>query len=526
MEEQRYSYITVEVGGIQRYIFATGKLKEMIGASQIIYSVTTSLLEAVASKCGLERVENAPAKGDNWFLVLQDNAGALRILVANEHKAKAFLLAFSDMVQANYPGLPIFATLVTGVAWSTAGLQLARQEASKAIARKRASSPVTEGMPLQPFAIAARLDGLPAVAVDNNDAAISLLSKAKRSQPLLDAATDRLKRQFDASLAKQLGEGINIAWSDDFTELCKGSERARIALIHMDGNDLGKLFQKKSEAPNGMQKEVSQVVRDMRVLSRLVQKSCEQALCDALSDTVRQDAFTRKRTSGTYMVPVRPLLMGGDDITLIVRADLALTFVDAFVAHFEKTTSSLGEPLSIGVGMVIMPASYPFVKAYTLVEELIENAKKCTAHTTANRPSSIDYLVLTGDVEANLRNLRKRIYTANDGSKLICKPYILSQGWYQQFREEALDVLHRLPRSHTRAALESCRIGKASAKEAYMKLLENLNRKIGGRHDQKLMEADRLQAIFGKDNFFDGDGCTKLTDFIELASYMKEGDHA
>ena len=274
----------------------------------------------------------------------------------------------------------------------------------------------------------------------------------------------------------------------------------------------------------------SSAIRRHSARSSLVQDSNEQAFCEALVATVGADLAENPKNAfgqkGEYVVPVRPLLMGGDDLTLIVRADLGLTLVDAFASAFGRITAQKGETLSVGSGMLIMPASYPFAKAIALVEELMESAKKHTANEKT-RPSSLDYLVLTGDVEADLHSLRQRIYTANDGkSKLTAKPFILSDGWYAQFRKEAHAVLHTLPRSHTRTALEACRMGKAKAKEAYMKLLENLERELGGRHDTRRMTANELRNIFGPDNFFNDEGYTRLTDYIELASYIKEADHA
>ena len=529
MDKSPFVYVAIEVGGIQKYIFATGKLKEMIGASQIVYIVADSLPKEVAKELGLT-AQNEPQEGTGWYLVLQNNAGALRLLMPDMRSANKFMQTFSRMALARFPGLPLFGTATEGVQWSVEGLSEARRKSTDEVNRQRATSPVPAGMLMQPFVQAARLDGLPAVQPDKNDTAISLLSEAKRAPSLLNAATERLKITFNDALATVLPKNTEIVWPDDFALLCNSAERARIALIHIDGNDLGKLFLKKSEEGGGRIRSATESTRAMAALSCLVDESNTQAFLEALVATVKTDlkenAKNRKSPGYDYVVPIRPLLMGGDDLTLIVRADLALPMVDAFVSAFEKITAEKGEALSVGAGMLIMPASYPFAKAISLVEELMENAKKLTANKEGKRPSSLDYLVLTGDVEADLRCLRQRVYTANDGRKLTAKPYILAEGWYARFRKEAWAVLHDLPRSHTRPALEACRMGDSKAREAYTKLLKNLERGLGGRKDARLMKPEELRALFGAESFFDAEGRTRLTDYIELASYIKEADHA
>lgn len=42
-------------------------------------------------------------------------------------------------------------------------------------------------------------------------------------------------------------------------------------------------------------------------------------------------------------IPLRPLVLGGDDITFVVRADLALIFVDAFESYFEEESKKFNQ---------------------------------------------------------------------------------------------------------------------------------------------------------------------------------------
>lgn len=44
----KFGYVVLEVGGIQKYILSTGKLKEMIGGSELIESLSAKYLDDFA----------------------------------------------------------------------------------------------------------------------------------------------------------------------------------------------------------------------------------------------------------------------------------------------------------------------------------------------------------------------------------------------------------------------------------------------------------------------------------------------
>ena len=42
-----------------------------------------------------------------------------------------------------------------------------------------------------------------------------------------------------------------------------------------------------------------------------------------------------------YKYPIRPIILGGDDLTVIIRADLAIPFTECFLREFEQNTKEL-----------------------------------------------------------------------------------------------------------------------------------------------------------------------------------------
>ena len=65
-------------------------------------------------------------------------------------------------------------------------------------------------------------------------------SATRRKEDYLADSRKRLRELICAP------EGVEILWEDDLGKML-GEEKSRVALVHMDGNDLGKLFRKKLE---------------------------------------------------------------------------------------------------------------------------------------------------------------------------------------------------------------------------------------------------------------------------------------
>lgn len=505
------AFVKAEVGGIQNFIGSTGKLKEMIGGSEIVYHICQKeFYEDILREIGCARQAADRDDGSDWHMVLQNNAGTLCLLLPNQEKAKAFLKAYSRKGLEKFPGLPLFGAQAD-MAWDKESWKRARHDADAHISRKRMSSAVASGVPMLPVLRAARLDGLPAVAEehrkDGGAELVSWLSLCKRNPAMLKMSEDRLRSLVETP--------DGVIWANDLEEML-GAKGGKVALIHMDGNDLGKLFSSKLE--ENAHVDLLDGIRAMKKLSEFIEKNNKEAFAHAAKSLLDYICFDN---ASNQVMPLRPLVMGGDDITVIARADIALAFIDLFVNRFESLGAD--EKLSLGVGMVVMDSSYPFAKAFTLVESLLENAKRRTLDMTP-RPSSLDYLVLTEEVENNEQDLRARVYTATDGSLMTAKPLVLDKGTLASFVENGTDVLAALPRSALRQALTACRKGKNSAHTCWLNTRENLKRRLGGRNNVNLMTADSFDALFPQ-NFFqekDGKVFTKLGDYLELERLLPE----
>ena len=548
-----FTYTLVEIGGIQKYILSSGKLKEMIGGSEMIESLGDKC-DDVCRSLGLRAVSR-PDASSCWYVPVQLAAGSLRLVFPGRREARSFLSAFSGRMLEECPGLPLYGTSVD-CEWTPEGIDDAAGRAGKEIAEQRGKT-VLAPKSLWPFSRTAPLDGLPAVAKDGEW--ISAPSRARRNPDLIRSAEARLRALLTKEEAEIGGEplfppDIELLWPTDVDELAGSGEMPRIALLHADGNDFGRIFRSWLQATSAKdgkdRKDPEKMIAARRRLSELVGDCTREAFARALSIAVHEDMARMGAVPRRYAMPVRPLVLGGDDLTVVVKASLAFLFADAYAKAFEQATArrlavlcqesgvkasaDFGtEPLSVGIGLVVMQPGYPFSRAFGMAEQLTESAKRLTAGL-APRPSSIDYLVVTNEVVPDVGEERARTAASLDGRGLglTGKPYLCGgqagEGRFSalgHFLQDAGFVLNRLPAGLLRRALDECRKGEGPAKKAWQKLRENLMRGLGGRFGaQKESELKAMCASFDSvfpGGFFvkprgTGGSCTLLGDYLEL----------
>ena len=523
MEQNRtFQQIMLSVEGIQAYLFSTGKLKEMIGASELTSSFPDDAISFCENVLHLTKATKPSDSGD-WYVIFQKGAGVLRLLLPDRELARRLLDHMSTMQVEKYTGLPLFGACVP-CEWSMEGVKKAYKEAKLAISKKRATQAVAPRS-VWPFCRVAPLDGLPAVTKDQDDRYLSVESMKRRSPQLLTAAKRKFEAQIEGIIAAEPRlQGVRPEYIENIDDMMRDSPVQKIALLHMDGNDLGKLFRSAQERLEGSSPEKQN--EEMLALSNLVDDANHYAFTRAMGCIIKNDLDMRdskkKPVKDVYIVPARPLVLAGDDLTIILRADLSFDFADTYAAAFQDYTEEKGNPMSVGGGMVIMPSGYPFTQAFMMAEELTTNAKKLTCNDKINpRPSSIDYLVITNDVDDQLDALRERSFTARDGSLLTAKPFLCgiprqtltttddaSKLDVSGYRPDAslADVLadaklleEILPSSQLRGAVETCREGRGPALRTWKKLHENLVRGLGGQKKDTLPTFER---IFNEGSFF------------------------
>ena len=107
-------------------------------------------------------------------------------------------------------------------------------------------------------------------------------------------------------------------------------------------------------------------------------------------------------------LPVVPVLVGGDDVTVYTDGRYAIPFAEAYIRHYERLTGEddllkelaviAGAPepgsLTASAGVAIVGRNFPFHIAYDLAEGLVSRGKKLGKKPGASPCSTIDFHVL------------------------------------------------------------------------------------------------------------------------------------
>lgn len=298
----------------------------------------------------------------------------------------------------------------------------------------------------------------PAVDVDDEGSPIG--ASIDRRELARGKAGERLKKLFP------LPE--EHAWSDDVDSLGRTSgEESSLGVIHVDGNGMGTHFA--AATRKGL--------REVKALSTHVNKAGEQTLVAGLQWAAerieqRKLGFELKAPEGEDKVfPVRPVVFGGDDITLLCDGRIALDLAAAMLCAWNKQSK-----FHAAAGVAIVRAHFPFYRAVEHAHALCKQAKRWRKDTLDSDASVLHWSlhresgVLTNDVP---RTARPYVVV---GAPPSGKPW-RSWSW---FRRECVQELKERTTLHTQikglaAALAS---GSDAGRRALSRLLD--------RHDYRL----------------------------------------
>ncbi len=361
---KRYLY-GAAVQGIQDFIFATGKLREIAGASEFVESVCTTIFEEALGRPldDQERIINA--------------AGNIRCIL-NEEDCRKVVRNFPFQVGKQAPGLTISQAVVPfegefdKTPFDTLQKNLDTQR-NKPKATFRTAWMAAER---------SRRTGMAAEGKEGGDY-LSREELLKRN----DADHTRLATYFTDS------EWIPAGIFPTDIEKITGKDDAKdgwMAVIHADGNGLGSQIISMMKDPNLAGKELIETYRDFSL-------KLDEATKHAAKDAFYNAFGYIESYSSRKPIPMRPILLGGDDLTIIIKADKALEFTRCFMQAFEEETvkafadikyEPIKSGLTICAGIAYIKPNYPFHYAVKLADDLCKHAKKIAKNIDANRPPS------------------------------------------------------------------------------------------------------------------------------------------
>ena len=293
------------------------------------------------------------------------------------------------------------------------------------------------------------------------------------------------------------------------------------AIVHVDGNNMGVKFRSCTS------------LIERRRLSREIRRKTEGAVADLLAKIIRMKiagGFDNVLDLGENYLPIRPLIIGGDDVTFFCPAKMAILFTKTLMENLyaetpedapEHLTGKISRRMDACAGIAILPTKYPFFRGYELAEQLCDAAKKSMRELKdANGSSWLDFAILHGEQAPTLDQIRATEYSGACGD--------LHFGPYRVCNEAAP---HKRDRLHNLENLLACtkEFPKVMANNKIKELRGVLQR---GKDDaakflQQLSRRQRhLPDVPDWDNFNKTlwhNGATPYIDAIELMDfYSKE----
>jgi hypothetical protein len=385
-----------EVKGIQRYVFDSGPLRDVVGASDLVAGlvkspVSTSGMDAGDSEHDLIGRVIETARPDVHPEFSRRASGAFCLHLDDKTALDEIRALWRLAVQLRCPGLEMTEGLSEG-----GGKATWEEAAMASVVDARASVP---GIRENGVAALPPAGGPVAQFVGRTGRPATAVSLYADEEVSFDAMTapqrvhaDSLKRDgianrfLNADLHDEQPRYVfprnidrRVQEDEDNPLFPFRGEDTRLAVIHADISGLGQTYQ--------LAGKHARMPEQMLNLSKAIERAVEGAAQTATRQILLP--VTQERQIGSSRVrpvPARPIVLGGDDITIVVRADLALPFTAVLLTEIEKWTEIELEPhraplnvpefLSACAGVAIVGRGQPFLMAHEIAEGLCGMAKR------------------------------------------------------------------------------------------------------------------------------------------------------
>ena len=451
------SLVMLQTNSNQPFIFSSPRLREQIGAS---FEIT--LLSKWVKDKAEELLDTKPLPSSFW---VSDSSGKVIVRFTETDGnptdlAKRLIREVTLRALTDAPGLDVTGVFIEASSGPVDPVDLKRLDRafSEYSLNRR---PAAARFPQFPFLERGSESALPASASlgtlgfsqeslqpDNFDESspLSLPSRVKR----LFASTSR-KRQVDdvqERLAKQ-GKELKQEPPLDPTKLAAAFQDGEefkdaknmlssVGVVHIDGNGVGAIMRDLKHAHDAVKKiaikrpemTIVSEIDDFQSFIMSVNKRLDDVVKDAIAlswyDVQELTPKDAQEPTPKTVVPIVPVLVGGDDVTVYTDGRYAIPFAEAYIDHYEELTKdddllsvlaivAGGKkadaperdhfeiddyiihnpgPLTASAGVAIVGRNFPFHIAYDLAEELVSRGKKLGKKPGTVPCSTINFHVL------------------------------------------------------------------------------------------------------------------------------------
>jgi len=410
--------ILFDVQSIQKYIFANNKLKANVGASFIVDRLFEDVLcKEIINKLGVEadttswltRSDSITSLPKPIYVAYIGGGNAL-VLIDDKHESlvQDIVKKFTTQVLVQYPGLKVGATTgyitLDGTQFSADLGKLYKQLKANQFALNPIVHPANTGLTTICDFSGDVADTMQSFGDDKRLVATSFTAKFEA----FEAANSRLKIDLFGT------ETTDWVFPSEFEELGQNqsTEKSKtgindIAIVHIDGNNMGAHFRqcKTLEERSALSKRVA--TKTLESFKVLVQWIID-----------KYDILDENLELSKNMLPIRPIIIGGDDITFICNARIAVQ-----ASHYlmqQLLSDKNGISISSCAGIAVIPTSYPFFRGYEMAEQLCDSAKSKMREYNAvhkvNESCWMDFAFLHGETAPTLEQFFANEYSSLTGN--------------------------------------------------------------------------------------------------------------
>ncbi len=451
--------VMLQTNSNQPFIFSSPRLREQIGASFEITLLSRWVQEAAFDlKVPSVTTDEKGKKVLPSSFWVSDSSGKVIVRFTQddgvpEALARTLIREVTLRALADAPGLDVTGAFIatgTGEVQPEDLERLDREFSAYSLNRR----PAAARFPQFPYLIRADESALPAstslhdlnlvqdpLEPNNFDekSSLSLPSRVKRAF----ATTSRRQQVEDvkrrlAARGKKLTDGPELDPTKLAAVFQDGEESevtedmlSSVGVVHIDGNGVGAIMRDLGTAHRAVQKiGVSTISDEVTTEQNSGLQSfimeVNRRLDDVVKEAIALSWYDVQELTPDTVVPIAPVLVGGDDVTVYTDGRYAIPFAEAYIRHYEELTKDDSllsvlaivaggkktdaperdcfrlegyivqepGPLTASAGAAIVGRNFPFHIAYDLAEGLVSRGKKLGKKPGAFPCSTIDFHVL------------------------------------------------------------------------------------------------------------------------------------
>lgn len=323
---------------------------------------------------------------------------------------------FTKHLLVAYPGLKTGAAIGT-LSLDAAGKMAAPHDLTALVhALKDGQNTVfpVVNVPYTGLTLSCEVNGEAATAYDRDEK--RFFSAEVEAKLLADRKSNEQEAPAEAELWRKLRSVLPAEKADSFLdgftfpmeigELGQRETEDYIAIVHIDGNNMGQKFAD------------CDTLTKRKNMSRAIRQATITAFTELLEKVEQEyDTYSSYLTlhtkDGKRFLPVRPLVLGGDDMTFVCTAKVAIPYAKFLMEALMKNHIPGCDDIASCAGIAILPSAYPFFRGYEMAEQLCGAAKASMRplYNEAKQDSCwLDFALLHGEQAPTLEQIREQEY--------------------------------------------------------------------------------------------------------------------